>query len=120
MTTDAARLSEGDCLAADRLVESLDAVRDFRGDVTLVLKDGRTIEGFVFDVKLGTDLDSCELRLLSPGASTRVRVAGREIDTVRITGKDTAAGKNWDAWVRRYAQKRQAGEAASIECESIE
>jgi len=116
-------IKEGDALDASdpvKLLARLDAIRDFRGDVTLVLHDGATIEGFVFDVIVGTDLGSCALRLLVPGEATRRSVAGREIAAIRITGRDAAAGKTWENWVRRYAEKRLAGERASIESETLD
>jgi hypothetical protein len=74
----------------------------------------------VFDVIVGADLGSCALRLLVPGDATRRSVAGREIAAIRITGRDAAAGKTWENWVRRYAEKRLAGERASIESETLD
>jgi hypothetical protein len=47
-------------------------------------------------------------------------VALRDIRTLAFTGKDAASGKTWDNWVRRYAAKKLAGEAASIESETDE
>lgn len=123
MSTDTTAIKEGDALDASdpaRFLASLDAIRDFRGDVTLVLHDGATVEGFVFDVTVGSDLGSCALRLLAPGESTRRTVAGREIAAIRITGRDAAAGKTWENWVRRYAEKRLAGERASIESDALD
>jgi len=123
VSTDTTAIKEGDALDASdpaRLLASLDAIRDFRGDVTLVLHDGATVEGFVFDVTVGSDLGSCALRLLAPGESTRRTVAGREIAAIRITGRDAAAGKTWENWVRRYAEKRLAGERASIESDALD
>lgn len=123
MSTETTSIKEGDALDASdptRLLSSLDAIRDFRGDVTLVLHDGATVEGFVFDVIVGADLGSCALRLLVPGDATRRSVAGREIAAIRITGRDAAAGKTWENWVRRYAEKRLAGERASIESETLD
>ena len=123
MSTDTTAIQEGDALSASdpaRLLASLDAIRDFRGDVTLVLHGGATVEGFVFDVIVGSDLGACALRLLVPGDATRRTVAGREIAAIRITGRDAAAGKTWENWVRRYAEKRLAGERASIESETLD
>lgn len=123
MSTETTSIKEGDALDASdptRLLSSLDAIRDFRGDVTLVLHDRTTVEGFVFDVIVGADLGSCALRLLVPGDATRRSVAGREIAAIRITGRDAAAGKTWENWVRRYAEKRLAGERASIESETLD
>jgi hypothetical protein len=40
-----------------------------------------------------------------------------DIDTIAFTGKDTADGKSWEAWVSKKASERQA-EAARIEAEA--
>jgi len=123
VSTDTTAIREGDTLDASdpaRLLASLDAIRDFRGDVTLVLHGGVTVEGFVFDVIVGSDLGSCALRLLVAGDATRRSVSGREIAAIRISGRDAAAGKTWENWVRRYAEKRLAGERASIESETLD
>jgi len=34
---------------------------------------------------------------------------------LEFSGRDTAAGKSWENWLRKYAQKKVAGEIASIE-----
>ncbi len=123
MSTETTSIREGDALDASdqaRLLDSLDAIRDFRGDVTLVLNGDATVEGFVFDVIVGSDFGSCALRLLVPGDANRRTVAGHEIAAIRISGRDAAAGKTWENWVRRYAQKRLAGERASIESETLD
>ncbi|MFZ9688569.1 MAG: hypothetical protein ACO3DS_01895 [Phycisphaerales bacterium] len=123
MTPDTTALKEGDALDASepaRLVASLDAIRDFRGDVTITRRDGSSIEGFVFDVTVGVDLGSCRLRLMSPGVAERRSIMGRDIASIRISGRDAAAGKTWENWVRRYAEKRLAGERASIESETLD
>jgi hypothetical protein len=123
VSTETTSIKEGDALDASdpaRLLSSLDAIRDFRGDVTLVLHDGTTVEGFVFDVTVGVDLGSCRLRLMSPGTAERRLIMGRDIASIRISGRDAAAGKTWENWVRRYAEKRLAGERASIESETLD
>ena len=28
-----------------------------------------------------------------------------------FTGRDTAAGKSWEAWMKKYAEKKAAGES---------
>jgi hypothetical protein len=37
-----------------------------------------------------------------------------------FTGKDAAAGKTWENWMRRYAEKKLKGEAADIESETLD
>ena len=85
-------------------------------DLTL-RTDGTELRGFVFDGTLvGDDL---RLRLLPPDSPDRIEVMAS--DVVALTcEKDPAAGKTWENWVRRYAEKKLAGESASIESESLD
>lgn len=111
-----------------RLREAIGRAVDFRGDVTVRLADGREISGYAFDARLagaGVDAEPGpldpreELRLLRSDSNDRVRLPLVEIRAVGFTGKDAASGKSWENWVRRYAEKKLAGEAASIESESL-
>jgi hypothetical protein len=49
-----------------------------------------------------------------------VSIPYAEIAALAFTGRDTAAGKSWEAWVRKYWEKRAVGEAAAIEPEALE
>ena len=53
-------------------------------------------------------------------ADGKVEVLYADIARLEFTGRDTAAGKSWESWIKRYVAKKQAGEAASIESESLE
>jgi hypothetical protein len=89
---------------------ALDQAFDYRGDVTLTLKDGRTIEGYVFDRRPGADLASSRIRILPAGSDGKLSITYAEIAALAFSGRDTAAGRSWEAWVRKYWEKRQAGE----------
>ena len=83
------------------LEEIVDLAFDYRGDVTVVMRDGRELEGYLYS----RDRDGPEpyLRMFEPsGASLTLRYA--EVRAVRFTGKDTAAGKSYEAWLRRKTQ----------------
>ena len=101
-----------------RRAEALKAV-DFRGDVTVLCTDGRRIEGFAFDARLDGSDDDC-VRLLAQGSDTRIAILLREIESIECTGKDAASGRTWENWIKRYAEKKLAGEAASIESERLD
>jgi hypothetical protein len=91
---------------------------DFRGDVTLELSDGRTIVGYAFDAQLDR-AGGAVIRVLPLDSETRETVALASIRRLTFSGKDAASGKSWENWLRRYAEKKLAGEAASIESEPI-
>jgi hypothetical protein len=100
---------------------ALDEAFHYRGDVTLTLKpDGRRVEGYLFDRREGHDLASSCVRILPKDSDDRMTIAYDRIATIEFTGKDPAAGKTWENWVKRYVEKRQAGEKACIESEPLD
>jgi hypothetical protein len=107
-------------LPADRLREALNAAFDYRGDVTLHLADGSAIECYVFDRREGDSLDSSQVRIMLAGGGEKRTIAYAQIRRLEFSGKDAAAGKTWENWVRRYVEKHLAGERASIESESLD
>lgn len=99
---------------------ALDAARDFRGDVTLELGDGSQVEGFVYDRSSGATASDRKVRMLPKDGGPRRSIVEGSIRAVAFTGKDAAAGKSWENWVRRYAEKRLKGEKACIESERLD
>lgn len=103
------------------LREAVERAVDFRGDVTIETRDGRVIVGFAFDARRqsvdGSAVDV--IRVLPTETTEKVSVRLGEIRTLAFTGKDAASGRNWEAWIRRYAEKKLAGESASIESEPL-
>jgi len=94
---------------------------DYRGDVTIARKDGTQITGYLFDRRIGPTLDNSVIRLMLPTGNERPSIPYSEIAGLAFTGRDTAAGKSYEAWVRKYWEKREKGETnISIEPESLE
>ena len=90
--------------------EALEKAFDYRGDVTITRKDGSVVEGYLFDRRSGSSLsDSC-VRIIPSKERTKVNVAYSEIAALAFTGRDTAAGKTFEAWVKKYWEKKAAGE----------
>ena len=103
------------------LREALDKAFDYRGDVTITLRDGGSIEGYVFDRRAtGASLAECCVRLIPKDRDDKVSVRYSEIAGLAFTGRDTAAGKSFETWVRKYFDKKAAGEKASIESEALD
>ncbi len=100
--------------------EALEKAFDYRGDVTLVLKDGRKIDGYVYDRRQSESLDRSLVRILPADGSARQSIPFSEIASLIFSGRDTAAGKSWESWVRKFWEKKQTGEAAAIEPESLD
>ena len=94
----------------EELREGLEKAFDYRGDVTIALKDGGTIEGYVFDRRSGPTLAASSVRLIPRGQSEKITVPYDRIAGLSFTGRDTAAGKSWEAWMKKYHEKKAAGE----------
>lgn len=90
--------------------EALEKAFDYRGDVTITRKDGSIVEGYVFDRRGGATLAFSVVRVLLPGTSQKTSIPYSEIAALAFTGRDTAAGKSFEAWVKKYWEKKAAGE----------
>ena len=104
-------------LATDAdLRDALEKALDYRGDVTLTLKSGERgeapekIEAFIFDCKNGPTLAESWVRYYTPSAPEKRKVSYAEIARLEFSGKDRAAGKHWEDWVKKYNEKKAAGE----------
>ena len=92
------------------LRQGLEKAFDYRGDVTVTKKDGAVIEGYLFDRNSGVTLHDSYIRIMPQATTDRVRIRYSEIAGLAFTGRDTASGKSWDAWVKKYFEKKAAGE----------
>jgi hypothetical protein len=94
--------------------EALEKAFDYRGDVTLTKKDGEKVEGFIYDRKPGKTLTESAVRVIlnnqARGVLVKVTVPYSEIAAIAFSGKDTAAGKQFELWVKMYWEKKAAGE----------
>ena len=105
----------------NELREALEKAFDYRGDVSLTRKDGAKIEGYIFDRVMGNTLANSFVRLLPKDSNQRVKIAYSEIAALEFTGRDTAAGKSWEAWIKKYWEKKETGgEDLSLQPESLE
>jgi hypothetical protein len=103
------------------LRNALEEAFDYRGDVTITLKDGTRLEGYIFDRRKGATLVSSVVRLIPQNSVEKLSVPYSEIAALAFTGRDTAAGKSWEAWVRKYWERKAAGEKGiALEPEALE
>ena len=97
------------------LRDALEKAFDYRGDVTITRKDGTRVEGYIFDRRNGPTLDASVVRLIPQNSSPqnpsqKISIAYSDIAALAFSGRDTAAGKSWEAWVRKYWERKAAGE----------
>ena len=102
-------------LATDAEVrEALEKAFDYRGDVTITRKDGTVVEGYLYDRRSEPTLEASVVRIMPTPkdgqAFERVMVSYADIAALRFSGRDTAAGRTFDAWVKKYWEKKAAGE----------
>ncbi len=101
---------------------ALEKAFDYRGDVTITLKSGERIEGYVFDRRSdGPGLDRCWVRLYPRGSDEKVSVAYCDIARLEFSGRDTAAGKSFELWIQAYRERKALGEKnISLEPEPLD
>ena len=94
----------------DDLRAALAKALDYRGDVTVTLKSGERIEAFIFNCKTGATLAGSYVQYFTPTAPEKRKLSYAEIARLEFSGKDRAAGKHWEDWVKAYNEKKAAGE----------
>ena len=98
--------------------DALEKAFDYRGNVTITRKDGTLVEGYLYDRRTGPTLATSVVRVMpvppqgSSGRASleRANIPYNEIAALKFSGRDTAAGKTFEAWVRKYWEKKAAGE----------
>jgi hypothetical protein len=90
--------------------QALEKAFDYRGDVTITRKDGSKVEGYIFDRRSGKTLSDSMVRLYPKDSGEKLAIPYADIAALAFTGRDTAAGKSFEAWVKKYWEKKAAGE----------
>jgi hypothetical protein len=94
----------------DEVREALEKAFDYRGDITVTRKDGSQVQGYLFDRRTGSTLANSFARIIPANEKTKLNIAYSEIAALEFTGRDNAAGKTFEAWVKKYWEKKAAGE----------
>ena len=89
---------------------ALEKAFDYRGDITLTRKDGSKVRGLSVRLVNGRYAGGVGRTNHAVGPGSRVNIAYSEIAALAFTGRDNAAGKTFDAWVKKYWKKKAAGE----------
>jgi len=96
----------------DDIRAALEKAFDYRGDVTLTLKDDSKIEGYLFDRQSRADaaLADCKVSLFPKDRDEKVTISYAQIARLEFSGKDTAHGKSFETWIKKYNERKAAGE----------
>ena len=87
--------------------EVIDHAFDYRGNVTLDLVDGGELTGYLFNRNAHAREPFVQLFDAAGDGPRTLRYA--EIRAIRFTGRDTAAGNSYAAWLDRKAAARAQG-----------
>jgi hypothetical protein len=89
---------------------ALEKAFDFRGDITITRKDGTKIEGYLFDRRSGLTLADSFVRIFEKTTNSKISISYADIGALSFSDRDPAAGKSWEAWLKKYQEKKAAGE----------
>jgi len=99
-----------DFASDDDLRAALEKAFDYRGDVTVTLKNGEKIEAYIFNRHTGATLAESWVQYFSPKSNDKLKLGYAEIARLEFSGKDRAAGKHWEDWVKAYNERKATGE----------
>jgi Zn/Cd-binding protein ZinT len=94
----------------NELRDALEKAFDYRGDITITTKAGKKIEAFIFNRHTGATLADSYVQYFEPNVNGKQKLGYAEIARLEFTGKDRAAGKHWEDWVKAYNERKAKGE----------
>jgi hypothetical protein len=97
------------------LAEAIELAFDYRGDVTIGLRTGESVMGYLFNRQAAGSDPYIEVFPADNPAPRRIAYA--VILSVAFTGEDTANGKSWEAWVSKKESERRT-EADRVETDA--
>jgi hypothetical protein len=83
----------------ESLAGAIEQAFDYRGDVTIATRDGVEHVGYVFNRRRDASAPFIEIMPATGGEPRSIPYA--EIQKIAFTGRDTAAGNSYAAWVKR-------------------
>jgi hypothetical protein len=89
------------------LPEIIERAFDYRGNVTVECADGRELAGYLFNRDARADAPF--VQMLDAAGDGPITLPYDAIRTIRFTGRDTAAGNSYAAWLERKAAAKAQG-----------
>ena len=93
------------------LAEVIDFAFDYRGNTTIVKTDGTEVVGYVFN--RDKRVPEPFIQFFDENGDGPFTLPYSAIATVKFTGRDTAAGNSWKAWLE-HKEREKARRAASL------
>lgn len=97
------------------LSEAIELAFDYRGDITVELKSGSRVTGYLFN-RIATG-EQPVIELFPATSSGTMTIPYAEVASIAFTGEDTATGKSWEAWVAKKSSERRR-EAERVEADA--
>ena len=92
------------------LRNALEKAFDYRGDVTITTKSGERVEAYIFNRQTGSTLADSYVQYFASDSAAKQKLSYADIARLEFSGKDRAAGKHWEGWVKAYNERKAAGE----------
>ncbi len=92
------------------IAEVVEFAFDYRGNTTIVKTDGTEVVGYVFN-RDGTAPEPF-IQFFDEEGGGPFTLLYTEIANIVFTGKDTAAGNSWKAWLERREREKSPGARA--------
>jgi hypothetical protein len=91
----------------EELYDALDKAFDYRGDITITLRDGTKQVVYVFNREPKAPEPFIEA--YPAEQDTKIKIYYKDVAGLAFTGIDTAAGKSWANWMEKQKAKESAG-----------
>ena len=94
------------------LAQVVDFAFTYRGDVTLDMVDGTAIEGYLFNHQGNKATNAMPIaEVIQTETGERLQLPYHQIESIRFTGRDMAAGQSLEAWQRRRSANAGSAKA---------
>ncbi|ULA63906.1 MAG: hypothetical protein LZF86_110606 [Nitrospira sp.] len=102
-------------VSAAETIEAIDLAFDYRGDVTLELRAGESLSGYIYNRHMTGANPAIEIFPADNPVPRKIPYA--DIAAIAFTGEDTANGNSWEAWTSKKESERRA-EADRVEADA--
>ena len=91
------------------LQEIVEIAFDYRGDVTLLLRDEDDLVGYLANRSICRQVPAESwIEVFPATGGPRRRISLVAIRGLILSGKDVASGKSWESWLKKYTERRDA------------
>jgi len=100
------KFAQGFCIenpSRDELIDAAKAAVEYRGDVSISLKNGEEITGYIFNRV--SDVAIPYIELFTKNSDKKIKIECQNISRLVFSGRDMAFGRSWEEWVKKYKEK---------------